>query len=250
MTVSTTLTILFSIGGGVNTVAGLVVLVGVYLYLIHHRLSAAFLIMLSFMLLGLVYFLMLLDWWPKQRHDGVEFPWYRDVAQIVITFFQTIIVAKELGIDGGLSGGPLQMRRYLDIPFDCLVIVSVNTIAFVSLTFANFATPEKQWWFWGAGVALLLGCAVVWTYLRTRMRTLPAIMAQAASLVWLLGLPVVQALSWTMTEVLDTSPRRKSSEIAYLIVSFAGLLIPLLVIVYTTFVTEAYLHRDAHHKHQ
>ena len=35
-------------------------------------------------------------------------------------------------------------------------------------------------------------------------------------LVWIIGVPLVQLLGWTMTEVLDTSPDRNTTEILYL----------------------------------
>lgn len=201
-----TYTIIFGTGGAYFTLATIVAfVVAVLIWLWRKRISPALFSTLQFLILAGAWWLMLLEWWPKQRKDGREFPWYRDVVLAACLTLQTWIVAATLQL--GVHDGTF--------------VIFTTLGGAIALVLGNFAVYPQGWWGVGAYIALL--AVVQFMILRGSQRnSWRAWAVYLTSLICVVGIPVVQLLSWTMTEALDKHPHRKLSEIFYLVVVAAG----------------------------
>jgi hypothetical protein len=172
---------------------------------------------------------MIFDFWPKQRKDGVEFPWYRDVAHIPIGGLIAVVGAHLLEMSLGHE----------------FMYVMTTMIGYLCLAIANFITPENYWWGWAGAIAAFLLAESFFIYRWGENTNYFGWAGWAASLIYPVCISLVQVLSWTMTEVLGDSPNRKTSEIAYLVVEVVGIAAPFVVLVIAVV---WYLIDDARHK--
>jgi len=91
----------------------------------------------------------------------------------------------------------------------------------VGLGLADCTADGIFWPWWGVSVAVIL-VMNAWFFRMAKNASWQAWYTWLGSMVFSVGIPVIQAMSWTMGEVLDTHPTRLSSEIAYLILYFVG----------------------------
>jgi hypothetical protein len=154
---------------------------------------------------AVLYWSMLVDWNVVLRSDGVEAIWLRPVADVVVYLCYSWALVTAL---------------WMDVT-DAWIVMGLSTLGGVFLIGGDVVSVPIGWWWWSFGVgAQLLALAFV----VRRMRR-PGAVAYALWVGWMvfaLGVPVVQALSWTMGGVISVSPRRSPSEIAYVVVSGAG----------------------------
>lgn len=196
------------VGGGLGFTLGAVIAAAATLFFLWRgRISSTVHTMLQCGLMLLVYFLMAFDWWPKQRADGREFPWYRDVALLLVSFLQMWITLVNL---------------YVDVS-DAFVLLGASFFGSLALVLSNFGVANVYWYGWGAywivhalAYLFILAAAGRNTSWRGWIMLL-------ASLILVIGWPLVQLLSWTMLEVFDSAPDRFISEIVYLVVTGAGI---------------------------
>lgn len=159
-------------------------------------------------LMALVYALMAFDWWQKQRKDGREFPWYRDVAQIVVFFLQTWMISVALWLD----------------KVDAFTALGATFCGAAALAMANFTVANIYWFGWSAGVVVFALCAIFIAITATHHNWRSWAVLLSGAILWV-GLPLAQLLSWTMTGALDDSPHNFNSEIFYLVVTFVGIVV-------------------------
>jgi hypothetical protein len=201
-----TYTLIFAAGGAYFTLACIVALViSALLWLWRRRVYPSVLSALQFLMLAGAWWLMLLEFWPKQRADGREFPWYRDVALVFSLTLQTWIVASALHI----------------VTVDGAFVIFLTLGGGIALVLGNFTVYPQGWWGVGSYIGVL---AVVQFMLLRGSRTSHwrAWAIYLSSLICVIGLPLVQVLSWTMMEAADKNPHRKISEIVYLVVAAVG----------------------------
>jgi hypothetical protein len=157
-------------------------------------------------IMALVYALLAFDWWAKQRKDGREFPWYRDVAQVGVMFLHSWMVCVLLWLEN----------------VDAFVVLGVTFIGSVALAISNFMIADEYWYGWAAAGGVYILCNLFIIQAANR-KTWHAYVVLATSMILVIGLPLVQMLSWTMSEALDKSPHNFDSEIAYLVVTVVGI---------------------------
>lgn len=225
------LQITFGIGIGVSFLAAALALIVFAIYLTRKRVSSAICTAAAFGLLCIVYTEMIMDFWPKQRKDGVEFPWYRDVAHIPIGGLIAVLGAHLLEMSLGHEA----------------IYVGTMMVGYTSLTLANFMTATDYWWGWAGAIAAFILAEGFFIYRYGENTNYFGWAGWAASLVYPVCIPLVQVLSWTMQEVLGDSPDRKTSEFAYLVVEVVGIAAPFVVLVVAVI---WYAIDDARHKKQ
>jgi hypothetical protein len=81
---------------------------------------------------------------------------------------------------------------------------------------ADIATGDSKWFLYGIGFAGMI--QPLWVAARAPKYTWRIVLTLAGSLIFTVGLPVVQGCSYTMGQVLDKNPDRIKSEIAYFFV--------------------------------
>jgi hypothetical protein len=166
-----------------------------------------------YMLFGLPF-----DWhggFVQRMQDGVEAPWIRGVTQAVVYLSFGMFV-------GAGSGTQANARRH---------ILAAALIASVCLTLAEISHYAVSFVWWsGAVVALLVQHYLYW--MRSKRLTWRETWYWAGSWWFTFGTPLVLALSWTMTQTLDTKPDREWSEFAYLLVNLPGVALYTLISIF------------------
>jgi len=201
--------ILFLSGGGAFSLCVVGAALFSYFWLWRGRFSTFILTAIQCAILALAYWLMAFDWFFKQRKDGREFPWYRDVALLLVMFLQTWIVSVVLWLD----------------KVDAFAVLGATFVGSAALTIANFMTADEYWFGWAMGGIAIYGGVQAWIFASSKRRGYASWIVYGASFILIVCLPLAQLLSWTMLQVLDKSPRRWDSELAYLIVSFVGVVV-------------------------
>ena len=202
------LSILFLVGSLVGFAAAVFMAVLSYIYLSHKRISWSWFLAAAYLALGILYFLMLVDFFPHQRSDshGTEFPVYRGGFEVVITLMLASVVSELTA-----------MQKH-----ERATYILVSVISFIALAIANFCLPNQFWYGWGACIVMQLFCQF-WIWRTAAKKSgLSGWLGWFAVLCWSFAVPLVQALSWTMGKILDTPPKRINSEIAYVVIYFAG----------------------------
>lgn len=140
--------------------------------------------------------------------DGVQYPWIRPVANAIVNVLFVWLAAMMLWLDW------LAM----------LFAIGVAIVGAVALGVADASPVPRAWFVWSCGLAAQL--AVMLLLLRRSRRSgMRAWALFFGAGVWLVGMPVVQALSWTLGAAFEEPPHRQTSEILYLIVSGTGIVL-------------------------
>lgn len=159
------------------------------------------------MVLSMFYAVQLLDWGFVLRNgDGVEVPWTRGAAQIVAYFLYSWMLAIALWMDWD----------------DTYIAVGAHTLVGVLLLAGDLASGNVGWYFWSVAVALL-AAALVFLLRRSRQNSGKAWAMWLGWLIFSVGAPATQAFGWARGQVLDLSPERENTEIAYFVVYSVGL---------------------------
>jgi hypothetical protein len=205
---ASTLEIVFGVGTGVS---GLVVLLfmawGTFMWMFRRAENPSHIVVWAATVYTLVYAALLTDATSTLRTgDGVEYPWIRSAGNAVVYLLLAWMSAEALWLEAA------------DVYFNVGAAL-LGALAFVGADV--FATP-RSWWWWSAGLVAQLA-QVALLLRRSRRHGSRAWLLFFASLVWSLGMPIVQALSWTLGAALDSPPHRQTSEIIFLIVSMLGI---------------------------
>ena len=203
-----TLEIVFGVGTGVAGAAVLgFSLWGTFMWMFRRAENPSHIVIWAAAVYTLVYAALLVDATSTLRTgDGVEYPWIRSAGNAVVYLLLAWMSAEALWLES--------VDVYVNVGAALL-----GALAFVGADV--FATP-RSWWWWSAGlVAQLVQVALLLR--RSRRHGNRAWLLFFASLVWSLGMPIVQALSWTLGAALDSPPHRQTSEILFVIVSMLGI---------------------------
>jgi len=140
--------------------------------------------------------------------DGVEYPLIRPIGNAVITpvLAWTACVMLWLASD------------------DRWLVSAAAVISGTMLALVDVWAPPNVWYLWAMGFALQL-VMVIYMARKTTRGGSRAWALLLGACIWLVGMPVVQALSWTLGAAVDEPPKRKVSEILYLCVSGAGIIL-------------------------
>ena len=151
--------------------------------------------------MAVLYWFLYVDWGFYLRKDGVELPWMRIAAEILVYLAYSWMVSVSLWLDWD----------------DGMILVSGTGLAGAMVSLSHLVTADHYWWGWALGVGGL-ALAQLWALRRSRRPDSLAWLFFVGWLVWIIGVPLVQLLGWTMTEVLDKSPDRNTTEVLYLVV--------------------------------
>lgn len=140
--------------------------------------------------------------------DGVEYPFIRPIANAIVNVVYAWLAAAALWMPWG----------------ELYALTAAAIIGGVVLGVTDASPVPEAWYAWAGG--MLFQLAVVLLLMRRCKRSgTPAWLLFGGALVWFFGMPVIQALSWTLGGVLDKAPHRTSSEIAFLVVSGVGIIL-------------------------
>lgn len=151
--------------------------------------------------LAVLYWFLYVDWDFYLRGDGVELPWLRIGAEILIYLSYAWMVAVSLWLDWD----------------DAIIAVAGTGFGGAMVSVSHLARPDLYWWGMAVGGAVL-ALIQLWQLRRSRRPDEWAWVFWAGWLIWIIGVPLTQLLGWTMTEALDKSPERNTTEIVYLVV--------------------------------
>jgi len=201
--------ILNLVGLGLFVIGGIAAAVAAWAYAGWRKsFSTAILSLFQCCLLAIAHVLMFFDWNWKLRSDGREFPWYRDGALGLVVFLNTWMACVVVRVG----------KR------ESFFALSASFGGGLALVLANYCVANVYWWGLGAGSVLyFIAYAIIG--LTARNHTLYAMIAFLSTLILPIGLPIVQLLSWTITQALDDHPDNINSNIVYLVVSAVGILI-------------------------
>lgn len=199
--------ILFGVGSGVFTVAFIVaVIVAIVWWVRRRRFDTAWYSAAQFFILMLTYWPMFIGSPMRQRKDGREIVIIRDITMIPVVMIQTWVVNIILHLQ----------------PNPATIILFLMGGGSLSFCLADFGVANFYWWGFAAGGAGLFLLAQLWTFKSAQLFTIGTIAVWASSAIILIGFYLIQMLGWSMLQVLDNSPHRLNTEIAYLIVVAVG----------------------------
>lgn len=156
--------------------------------------------------LAVLYWFLYVDAFFYLRGDGVEMPWVRMIAEIIVYMTYAWMVCVSL---------------WLDWDDAAIVVIILTGVGGAMVTLSHLVANPNYWWGF-AGGAGVLALAQLWTLRKSRRPDLVAWLLWGGWMIWIVGVPLVQLLGWTMTEVLDKSPARNTTEILYLVVYGLG----------------------------
>lgn len=151
--------------------------------------------------LAVLYWFLYVDWDFYLRADGVELPWLRIGAEILVYLSYSWMVVVSMWLDWD----------------DAILAVMGTGVGGALVSLSHLAAPDLYWWGMGIGAAIL-AATQLWQLRRSRRPDEWSWVFWVGWLVWIIGVPLTQLLGWTMTEVLDKSPERNTTEIIYLAV--------------------------------
>jgi len=204
------LAILFGVGTGVFGVAVLAFLLwGTFMWVFRHAENPSHLIVWACAVYTMMYAALLVDATSVLRTgDGVEFPWIRDAANAVVYVLLALMTSVALWMSAADMWISLALAA---AGAACFVLTDV------------FSTPHS-WWWWSFGLLTqLLQTAL--SLRRSRRSGGRTWLLLVLSLVWTLGMPLAQALSWTLGAAIDSPPHRKGSEIMFIVVAGVGIIV-------------------------
>ncbi len=140
-----------------------------------------------------------------QRSDGVEAPWIRGLTQGIVYLSFAMFVG---------AGRATQRQSRLHV-------LAAALIASVCFTMAEISSYAWSFSWWTCGVCALLFQEYI-HYMRSIRKTWMQTWYWLGSWIFTFGTPIVLALSWTMTQTLDTAPNREWTEFCYLLVNVIG----------------------------
>jgi len=202
---ASTLWIIFLVGGIWFAVSSAISFVVSWLQWRRQHENPGHLVVLANLALSILYWYLFVDWNFFLRADGVEVPWLRQATEVLVFLVYSWMVTVSLWVDWD----------------DAWVIVFLHTFAGALLLITNLVSAQVFWYGWAIAAATLL-FAQIFMLRRSRRPDSIAWVLFAGWLVYAIGVPIVQALSWTMGEVFDNSPHRETSEIFYICVYAGG----------------------------
>jgi hypothetical protein len=152
------------------------------------------------------------------RADGINAPWIRGVTNTIVYMSFARFVAVGVAAEGNAARYALLMSMIAG-PFFLLAEIS------------NYAW---SWLPWAVGVIACFGQNYILAK-RSTDHSWRAFWFYLGSMVFQMGTPLTLALSWCMSQTLDTAPNREWSEFMYLLINVLG------VLVYTMVSTFVYL---------
>lgn len=196
-----TLPFVFIAGGSWFALCAVISFLGSWLRWRRQGENPGHLVVWANVMLSILYWFLYVDWGFYLRKDGVELPWLRIAVEIVIYLLYSWMVSVSLWLDWD----------------DAVIAIGATGLGGALVSLSHLITANRYWWGWAMG-AVVLGLAQIWELRRSRRPDALAWVFFAGWLIWIIGVPLVQVLGWTMTEVLDESPSRGTTEIIYLIV--------------------------------
>jgi len=210
MTTADQLTILFGVGLGVFAAATLVFLLwGTFMWALRRAENPSHLLVWSCAVYTVVYAVLLVDGTAVLRTgDGVEYPWIRSAGNALIYVMLANMTATALWMSWA----------------DMWLSLGLAAAGGVAFGLTDAASTPNAWWWFGAGLLTqLLQTAL--SLRRSRRVGNRAWLLLLGSLVWTLGMPVGQALSWTLGGAVSSSPHRLGSEILFIVLAGVGILL-------------------------
>lgn len=201
------LTTLFVVGTAVFAASAVVALiVMIYLWWWQHRENPAHLVLIASLGAMVLYATL----WTDYNHflrtsDGVELSWVRAAFHILFLTLYAHMNIETVWLSWWRSW----------------TYVALNALVGVLLLAAELAGPEhwRGWFAWMVAVLIALVIHVIaWWHMR-RGDTVGQFSMLGFAAYAVLALPLTQALSYTMGQVLDHSPHRATTEILYLIIT-------------------------------
>lgn len=204
------LSILFGVGLGLFGVAVLAFLLwGTFMWVFRHAENPSHLIVWACAVYTIMYAALLVDGTSVLRTgDGVEYPWIRGAANAIVYVLLALMTSVALWMS-------------MDNTWISLALAAAGGACFVLAD--AFSTPRSWWWFSFGLLTQLLQTAL--SLRRSRRSGNRAWLLMLMSLIWTLGMPIGQALSWTLGRALDSPPHRLNSEIFFIVVSGLGIIV-------------------------
>lgn len=204
-----TLTILFAVGAGAFGVAAIGVSGWGTLLWWRRRENPSHLLAWMAAVYTMMYLALLVDSTSVLRtKDGTEYPWIRPVANAIVTPLFAWLAAMTLWLEWQAM----------------LAAIVAGIVGTIALGLTDASPVPTAWMPWSFGLGAQL-CVVALLLRRSQRPGMRAWALFGGALVWLVGMPVVQALSWTLGQVADKAPHRQTSETLYLIVSGTGIIL-------------------------